>query len=348
MGRNAKNRPRRANGSVAAAVAKAVKQIVRAPKPRRKARKARGASKGPVTMASAPLARGGVMKAQYQISGYSKDKVLISGSDYLGDVHLWKDHLAFDLSINPVSWKGTRVSNVARTYANFTPKRCIVRYVPNVNAAQVTGQLTIGTNWGNNPVDPNNHAFFQTSPGGAIFSAWLESAHVIPLDRLPQKSFYTNMSTGEVDTEPFRVQMLCTDLRESPTTALVVGKIEVSYVFEFSNPQILEEFTSRVNAPVNAVLDPVSAESEVILRVPMAASLFDQAGFSFTPLRDVFTDEATPKLVLQAAKKYLLEAITGTTYKVLDRDENVLSPGIITSAVDAFSFFSLRVAALPY
>jgi len=299
-------------------------------------------------MVAAPLARGGVMRAQYQIAGYSKDKVLLNGSDYLGDVFLWKDHLAFDLSINPICWKGTRIANVARSYANFVPKRCTVRYVPNVNAAQITGQLTIGTNWGNSPVDPNNHAFYQTSPGGAIFSAWLESTHVIPLDRLPQKSFYTNMTTGEVDTEPFRIQMLCTDLRESTVAPLVVGKIEVSYAFEFSNPQVLEEFTSRVNASVSSTLDPVAAEAEVVLRVPTAASLFDQQGFSFTPLRDVFTDEATPKLVLSAAKKYLLEALSPTTYKVLDRDENVLAPGIITHTVEAASFFSLRVAALPF
>lgn len=170
----------------------------------------------------------------------SGNSLTVSGQDLVYKIPD-KEFIAQDLSdvfclipANPAYWKGTRISTLANGYQQYRPIKIIIKYVPSV-AANISGNVFIGTLWNSSVIDSQLEQTLPTTPGGLITQCYSPATRRIPLGRNLSQNLYNLSGDLSKDSNPFYIVGIAKDIVKD-NVKINPGLIYIQYVYHFKNP----------------------------------------------------------------------------------------------------------------
>lgn len=180
---------------------------------------------------SIPAARTSTNRSTFQQRQLDNTTIRVSGYDLIYNL----DDVVVDgpfcvLPANPAYWTGTRVANIASSYAQFRPLKLEFCYHPQVST-MTSGNVVVGTLWNNTSGGTNTRQTLATSNGGRIFPIYQPATVPIQLKSNLQKNLYDFQGYLGSDSNPFVFIAL-----SQHANNIVPGYFMVRYVYDFKNP----------------------------------------------------------------------------------------------------------------
>lgn len=134
------------------------------------------------------------------------------------------------VTCNPAYWDGTRIANIASSYAQYRPLSMRFDYYPQVST-MTNGNVVTGTIWNNNSGGNNLQQTLATSNAGKIFPVYASCKTPVRLKTNLNQNLYNFQGYLDSTTNPF---VFIATTQQSNN--IIPGYFMVSYTFEFKNP----------------------------------------------------------------------------------------------------------------
>lgn len=162
------------------------------------------------------------------------------------------------ITVNPVYWPKSFVSQMAALYSQYLPLKIEVEYRPNVGTA-AAGRVIFGTKWHNDMPNPEDELL--STPGGYSAPLWQPWRVNIPLTGMSRRLYEVDTPISP-DSSPFSLCWYC-------ATQGVAGDLFVHYSFRLMNqnptPSTFETgvatASTTINTGVGAVLETLATMS---------------------------------------------------------------------------------------
>lgn len=253
-------------------------------------RRARKSAKT-MTMVAQPSANSAMVPTSQFTMTQQGGVVRIRGHEFLTNaVKRTLDFLAAVYDMNPATWNGSRLVNIARSYEVYRYNRVTLRYVPTV-ATSTAGSVGFGFETDPNEPLPATGNFYQrtlTNAYSTLGPVWSGGVTSYNRPREETRWWYCSMEDAERRQTS---QLTAFAVTNSPASE--IGFLVAEYDIEFMYPELenliqTENFDNTITvsaSPALSVLDPITVTFDNSQDLRLVETIFSGSGAFVGQLR---------------------------------------------------------------
>lgn len=269
-----------------------------------------------------------------------------SGTAWIGSVDNATSLQLNLITVNPVYWPKSFITQIAALYSQYLPLSIEVEYRPNVGTSS-SGRVIFGTKWHNDMPDPAAELY--STPGGFSAPVWQPWRVKVPLSGMSRRLYDVDTPIGP-DSSPFSLCWYC-------TTAGYSGDLFVRYSFRLFNPNPspshyesgVTTASTQINTGSGSILETLSemttsAVPWIKKRIPAGSLIRQSVDLASSVAKWFYRGEA----VAQSTQSASSNATNGTgkvpSTQLQVRFYSIIEPSVTSAAMLTTETFDASVS----